>query len=114
MLVNTRAPPSSVIEQILRYLLPFLNFTHHRPRIYFLGHQVQAKCLSQSIARVFGRLCQRISSGGVHDEAKIHGRRSAHVVSGPRLAVKALCKSSCINPVILLDKVDKIGQSNFH
>ena len=61
--------------------------------------------LSQSIVHTFGRLFQRISSGGVRDEAEMHGR-STYVVSGPRLVVQALGKASC--------KFNKIGQYNFH
>ena len=61
--------------------------------------------LSQSIVRTFGRLFERISSGGVRDEAEMHGR-STYGVSGPRLVVQALGEASC--------KFNKIGQSNFH
>ena len=61
--------------------------------------------LSQSIARTTGRLFQRISSGGVRDEAEMDGR-STYVVFGPRLVAQALGKASC--------KFNKIGQSNFH
>ena len=59
--------------------------------------------LSQSIARTFGRLFQRISSSGVLDEAEMHGR-STYVVSG--LVVQALGEASC--------KFNKTGQSSFH
>ena len=67
----------------------FPNLAHHRPRVYLLGHQVQAKFVCQSIACALGHPFQRISSGGVLMKPKY----ALTEVSGPRL-VQALCKTS--------------------
>jgi len=85
------------------------------PILFFVGPPDTGKTsLGQSIARALGRPFQRISLGGVRDEAEIRGHRCTYVVSGPGLIVQALCKASCVDSVIPRDEVDKIGQSNFH
>ena len=68
MEVNPQAPLSVMCPSLwwfLRYLLLFPNLAHHRPRVYLLGHQVQAKFVCQSIPCAVGHPFQRISSGGV-------------------------------------------------
>ena len=82
------------------------------PMLLFVGPPGTGIC--QSIARVLGRPFQRISLGGVRDEAEIRCHRRTYVASGPGLIVQALRKASCVDPVILRDEVDKIGQGNFH